>query len=398
YPNGETPLTVILTSGVTQTVTLLQPAVEVWVHLAGDAAAKQLVTGYSIGDGPGRIKSHGGPGRLKSHGGSITNGDGAIVLYPPAHLPDTVFFSVQTASIVPPPLAGRRLIGRMFQIQASDPSIDFAGASLTFQYLGADVNAAGQPENRSAVYYWHGGKWQRLRTVLNTNQNFASAPLVGPGIYALMSGYELPITKKGWNSAPYPIDETRPVSVALASLDGYYTIVYDYEDADRADPWKVYGVGVPSWVNDLHALQFGRTYGIYATEAVTWYVEGVPVSAAAETALFPTPPSTFYGVVPPSATFVPTAGMTVTASIDGHVCAQSMTHIAEGQVVYTIDVFAADLNRPSCGQFGRAIVFAIDNHPAVATAVWDNSRIFELPLAIDQPPAAHTLYLPVIAR
>jgi len=38
--------------------------------------------------------------------------------------------------------------------------------------------------------------------------------------------------------------------------------VYGYAAADEADPWKVYDINVPGWVNDLTALEYGQGYWI----------------------------------------------------------------------------------------------------------------------------------------
>ncbi len=95
---------------------------------------------------------------------------------------------LQTATALlklPPELT---VIGRSYQVRPSADVPSFQGGSLTFQYLGLDVLLSGAPEGSLAVHYWDGLSWTRLETILNQAQNFASAPLPGPGLYALTAG------------------------------------------------------------------------------------------------------------------------------------------------------------------------------------------------------------------
>ena len=62
---------------------------------------------------------------------------------------------------------------------------------------------------------------------------------------------------------------TRPVTDALISIVGFYTTVYSYRPADAQDPWKLYDVTVPDWVNDLRTLEFGRGYWINVSKPIT---------------------------------------------------------------------------------------------------------------------------------
>ncbi len=190
YPSGESPQVVTLTPSVVQTITLSQPAVESLVDVRGNGSDERVVTGYAIGAGPGRMKSHGGPGRMKSHGGPFTSGDGSVILYPPQDLPNDVFMVLQAATALPELTPTLTPIGRAYQIRPSATVTDFVGASLTFQYLGLDVLLAGGPqaEESLAVHYWDGTAWTRLETTLNTTQNFGSSPLPGAGLYVLTTG------------------------------------------------------------------------------------------------------------------------------------------------------------------------------------------------------------------
>jgi hypothetical protein len=70
----------------------------------------------------------------------------------------------------------------------------FEEASLTFQYLGLDALMAGglDAEGRLAVHRWDGNEWTRLETVVDADQNYASAGMPGPGLYALTVGVLAP--------------------------------------------------------------------------------------------------------------------------------------------------------------------------------------------------------------
>lgn len=402
YPNGGAPQQVTLAAGVEKLVTLNQPAAEVWVSVVGPDPVKQrLVTGYTIGAGPGRIKSHGGPGRIKSHGGPFTSGDGAVTIYPPKSLPDDGFLVVQTAYRLPPNLPpGLTPIGRAYRIQASASVADYSEASLTYQYLGMDLILAGAPEAELALYFWDETTWRRLATVLNRTQNFASAALPGPGLYLLMSGYAVPLPSQGWNLVSYPLLEARALPQALASIADAYTTVYGYRAEGAADPWQVYSPQAPGWVNDLTQFEPGRGYWIHATRAITLYLEGVPLvqgAAVEQAASLPTPPATFYGAVQGSADFSPAAGMAVVATVAGARCGQGQTRLVDGQVVYQVDVAGA---AAGCGLDGQRVRFSVGGRAMRPQGVWGNQTVQELALA-PQPrtpgpePEGGDVYLPV---
>lgn len=190
YPNGVAPQTVMLTPGQTQTINLTQAAAEVWVDLKGSEPNQRLITGYAIGAGPGRTRGHGGPGRTRGHGGPFASGDGSMLIYPPETLAENDFMVLQLATTLPPLPPELTPIGRAYQVRPSATVADFSGASLTFQYLGLEVLLAGGPqvEDSLAVHYWHDDTWICLETILDQDQNFASAPLPGAGLYVLTAG------------------------------------------------------------------------------------------------------------------------------------------------------------------------------------------------------------------
>ena len=75
--------------------------------------------------------------------------------------------------------------------------------------------------------------------------------------------------KTGWNLVGYPGQTIKSVSDALSSIAGKYTKVYTYLAFDDADPWKVYDVSLPVFLNDLTQIQAGRAYWIYVTQDCT---------------------------------------------------------------------------------------------------------------------------------
>ena len=386
YPGGEGFAELTLQPSQTQTITLVQPATDVFLDFSGSSAGQRLIAGYWLGSGPGRTYSYGGP---------YTSGDGGVSVYPPANLANDDFMVLQTPLAMPVLPPGRVLIGRAYEVRAGSGASTFAAGSVTFQYLGLDVFLSGIPERYLKIYASDGRTWKPLRTVLNTAQNFASAPLPGPGIYALLVGTEIPLTGPGWNQFGYTIQETLPVTVALRSIDGNYTTVYGYDPMDpHGDPWKIYNVGAPDWVNELRQLEYARGYWIQATEAITLYLSGGGVVTAAGTTNLLDPPATYYGPVSAGRDFAPAAGMPVRAYIDGRLCGQGETQVVDGQIVYTIDVDAGSGGSGGCGVAGRPVQFVVGAQRMNGSASWDNDHVQRLALDPAAPP--RIFYLPML--
>jgi hypothetical protein len=377
YPNAANARTIAVSPGQDYLVELMPAATEVVVALYGTSPAQQLVTSYAAGSGPGRARSHDGPGRARSHDGPFTNSDGHVILYPPAAFPTAAFLAVQTAHKTPPAPPGRVAIGRAYYVRASAGGLDYTGGSITFQYFGMDLVLANQPEANLSVYFWSPAGWQRLPTTRNLRQNFASAPLAGEGLYALMSGSEIPICCTGWNLVSYPLAETRTVTAALESIAGGYSAVYSYRSEDTANPWRLFAAGVAPWVNDLEVLEYGRGYWINATQPLTWYVAAAPLAAAQmpNPAAPQSPPATLYGRVTAGNGLTPTAGQPVLAYVDGNPCGQATTRALDGAVVYVLHVAAAGPQTPDCGASGRAVMVTIAGVPVLRDAPWDNGAV-----------------------
>ncbi|MCX6032111.1 MAG: VCBS repeat-containing protein [Chloroflexi bacterium] len=386
FPGGEASVTATLQPTQTQEITLSQPATDVFLDFSGSNADQRLISGYWLGSGPGRTYSYGGP---------YTSGDGGVSVYPPQNLANDDFMVLQTPLAMPPLPPGRMLIGRPYEIRAGSGSNVFTGGSVTFQYLGLDVLLSGLPEQFLKVFYWDGSAWNSMRTVLNTTQNFASAPLPGPGVYALLVSAEMPLPRPGWNDFGYTLQETQPVTVALRSIAGYYTTVYSYDSTGpNGDYWKMYSVGVPDWVNDLRQLEYGHAYWIQVTTAITLCLsEGSDATAAGFVSL-PDPPATYYGSVAAGRDFAPAAGMPVRAYVNGRLCGRGETQRVDGQIVYVVDVDAGGGGTGGCGASGSRVEFEVGAQHMDANAPWDNDHVHRLVLGPASSQRLH--YLPMI--
>jgi hypothetical protein len=302
------------------------------------------------------------------------------------------FVALQAATRIPSPPLWVTVVGHGYRLVGSAGAPDLRGASISFSYLGREVPSG--EEDWLRVYFWDGGAWHKLPTTLDTYYNMASAEVQGEGLYVLMSSLEIPLNSPGWNLFAYPVEEARGVTEALLSISGYYTTVYGYKGT-RPDPWEVYGVGAPAWVNDLHELEFGHGYWINVSDALTLYLKGGSGSLVMSGSAFPYPPATYYGQVMAGDGLEPTAGMTVTAWVAGTLCGQGvLTDIAGYDVAYVVDVMAEDWDEyAGCGAPGREVTFRVDGYDMAPSVIWSNDRLWELTLT----PVSR-VYLPLIIK
>ncbi len=224
---------------------------------------REALVDFTLGGNPGHQRT-GGTGKRSDGGHQRTGGapvmsaDGQVILFAPdVETPDEWFYTLQAVAsgVTPPPWATQ--VGQAYRLTASTSAPSLAGSSLSFSYLGGEVPPG--EEEWLKLYFYDGSAWRQLTTSLDMYHNLASAQvyvsaeeeITGQGVYALMSSIEVPIEAAGWNWMSYPVPATRPVANALVSATGYYTTVYGYEPLDTLDPWKVYDVAVPEWVNDL---------------------------------------------------------------------------------------------------------------------------------------------------
>ncbi|MBN1138760.1 MAG: hypothetical protein JXM73_19405 [Anaerolineae bacterium] len=370
--------------------------VQVWVE--EPEPRREVVTGYALGGNPGhqwsRTAPRGSPGHQWSRTAPVMSSDGQMMLFGEGlEFEEGEFLSLQALSALPLPPAWATVVGQAYRLAATLSAPDLAGASVAFGYLGSDVPPGEEPWLK--VYFWDGAEWQPLPTEVDLYYNVASAPARGPGTYSLMSSLEIPLYGPGWNNFGYPVNGTRPIGEALAALDGFFTTVYGWEETDP-DPlhgWRVYDVTWDPAYNTLHTLAFGQTYWITVTQDITLYLKGGLESMALD--LIPgEPPATFYGAVLAGSGFSPFPGMEVTAWVGDRLCGRGETMELGGRAVYRVSVLADSSGYArGCGQVGRTVRFEVNGQAMASAGLWDNSRVWEVPLMPGQQ-----VYLPLITR
>ncbi|MBN1810662.1 MAG: VCBS repeat-containing protein [Anaerolineae bacterium] len=394
------PISLTETSdGYVGTFITIEPALEghVLVWMAEVDPLREIVTDYALGGDPSHARGRGSHARgrgshARGRGGPAVSADGQVILFDDLDFADGEFVTLQAATVIPSPPAWATIVGRAYRLSASVGAPDLGGASISFGYLGSEVPVG--EERWLRVYFWDGSSWEQLPTELDMYHNMASALAQGEGLYALMSSVEIPLYGPGWNMFAYPVQATRPVTEALVSLSGVYTTVYGYEATDIADPWKIYDVTVPDWVNDLEALEFGRGYWIQVSETITLMLKGESTSAAVVLGSLQAPPATYYGRVAAGSGFAPAAGMEVMAWVDGHLCGRGETLEKSGQVVYSVNVLAdGPGGSVGCGAPGREVAFLVGSQDMIPTAAWDNNQVWELELR----PIGR-IYLPLLLK
>jgi hypothetical protein len=372
---------------------------EGYVHLYVEGSdRREMVANYALGGSPG----HRWPrfGRRWARFAPAISSDGqAIIFGDNLQFEEGEFFGIQAIMSPPAIPAWTTQIGLAYRLFKSSNAPDLEGTTISFNYLGNQVPPG--EEDWVKIYYWTGTEWQDLSTELDLSHNIASAPTQGEGMYALMSTIEIQLHGPGWDLLAYPVNETRTVEEVLQSIDGSYTTVYGYQYSDSFDPWKVYDVSVPDWVNDLVYLEFGRSYWIYLTEEdVILRMRGSGFSSQKQPALpdqlaaIGAPPATFYGSInEPMETM---DGETIYAWINNHQCGQGQNMTVDGQEVYSVNVFAEGSgDSEGCGIKGRTVIFQVGTQPNAGEATWDNNQLWELNLSavIDDD-----IFLPLIFR
>ncbi|HSJ55908.1 MAG TPA: VCBS repeat-containing protein [Anaerolineae bacterium] len=334
-------------------------------------------------------------------GAPVASGDGGVTIWNVTDiLADTGTASLQAVHNLPGLASWLIPAGQGYRFVAGER---FPRA-IAFNYLQRTVPAGF--ENLLYVYYSpdDGATWRRLPTTLDTAHNQAAAVMpddpetgYGQGLYALLSTIDMPPFQPGWNLFGYPLLVSRPVTEALASLEGYYTTIYGHYTEDPADPWKVYDVTVAppfqTLVNDLHALSFGHGYWITISQAITLSLEP-PTDVQIKATLVPRPPATYYGQVLAGHDWAPAEGMPVQAWIGGHACGASETaRLAGGQIAYAVQVLADEGGATlGCGAPGRLVRFTVDGRSVPGSVAWRDHQAWLLDLA----PGPTRAYLPLI--
>ncbi|MEM7132550.1 MAG: VCBS repeat-containing protein [Chloroflexota bacterium] len=375
---------------------------------ADDSASprREIITSYALGGSACPLCSD---GMVRASERSLTNNtslvpansvDGKVVLYVEAHLDQDAFYAIQKAATLPPPPSWATTVGTGYYVLRSQAAAPVSNTPVIFRYRQQDIPDS--QEDFLRIYHFNGQQWSEVKTNLNPTVNEAAATINNAGLYALMSSFEVPISQSGWNLVSYPVQESRPITEALASIHGNYSLVYGYDVNDTTDPWKVYAPDVPSYVNDLHQLHFGRGYWISATKTITWQIKG-PDEVTAASIQVDGPPATYYGTVSSSGALMPHAGQTVNAMVDGTLCGETQTQEINDQIVYAINVVSSGV----CNDGSKVIRFTVAGQPTEQTVFWQNNRIEEVPLLIDsnspsdeQPDSQldSQLYFPVIVN
>jgi hypothetical protein len=79
----------------------------------------------------------------------------------------------------------------------------------------------------------------------------------------------------GWNLLSLTLAPTSTaITQALASIAGHYDQVYAYDATDAADPWKLYDVARPSFLNDLAQVNERMGLWVHTSAPLTLTVSG----------------------------------------------------------------------------------------------------------------------------
>lgn len=300
----------------------------------------------------------------------IASGDGRVSIYNLSDfLRGTGPTTIQAVSTIADLPAWVTQVGKGYRFAASQ---QFDG-TIAFEYVQREVPPGF--EEALAVYYrteGEAGEWQRLVTLLDARDNVASARMpaadFGSGLYVLVATIELPPLHAGWNLLSYPLAGAAPIEQGLSSLQGSYTVAYEYDDT-HPQKWLVHdpvgdlvGAGAaPDAV--LDRVRFGRSYLIYATEVVTPYLP-VEVSEVmthvVATIRVPSPlavPAFVAGDVPADLLDGASVGQQaplVIGKIDGTLCGEAPV-VREGDGATFLLAVTAIADAPGCGEPGKMV-------------------------------------------
>jgi hypothetical protein len=374
-----------------------RPALAGHVRVWGRRPGKDVeiaVADYALGGRPVNATSNAGDVTLRRREAPASSADGQVVMYLDG--PDLKLGQILTLQAVtnlpdniPPWIS---VIGQPYRLSATE-GVDLQNRlSVAFNYLNREVPPGEKQWVKVYFYNYISKTWALLPTTSSTSLNVASAVAPGRGLYVLASSIEIPL-KTGWNLVAYPVNETRPIREALASIDGRYTDVYTYDPNDPKGPFLYFKPNLADSDprNTLKVLKPYYGYWIKTTQPATLYLKGsttAPGAAASARMVnvppgmstLPPPPASFHGEVLGGAGFAPAAGMTVTARLDGRVCGQGRTALDGERVVYSIYVHADSPIAPGCGKPGRLVTFQVGQAAIATTTRWDSDQPHELVL------------------
>jgi hypothetical protein len=117
------------------------------------------------------------------------------------------------------------------------------------------------------------------------------------------------------------------------------------------------------------------------------------------------PPATYYGWITPTTGFVPTAGMSVKALVNGVVCGQTTVEARSGKLAYTLQVTAENPVTPTngCGTTTRTVVFQVGTWTMNHDRMWSNSQAWfhslnRIKAQARSLPLDQVLFLPIVQR
>ena len=376
--------------------------VHIWVQ--EEEPRREFVSNYTIGGNPGSQKnrnvSRSNPGSQKNRNAPVLSSDGQAIIYTTVGtFSEGSFYTIQATNAINPP-TWVTPIGQAYRVIATDDAPELqSNATINIGYLSREVIPGGEDWIR--VYVLQDDVWQVLPTTLDTNLNLASAPIQGPGVYALMSSVEIPLIEPGWHNVPYPVRGARAVDEALASASGAYTSVWEFTNAPQQpiwEQWRGYHADTPAWVSDLKTMAFGKSYWMYITRATTLYfgdndeqIQTLFLSQMNNHAVSTAPvPSVYYGEVQAGTDFVPTANMTVQARINGALCGVGNTQEVNGAIVYRVTVVSAGCST------GDTVTFSIDGYMMLPKPAWSNTQANYVPLQSSNK--TQQIFLPLMQR
>nr|HMN30932.1 LysM domain-containing protein [Caldilineaceae bacterium] len=302
-------------------------------------------------------------------------------------------YALQTATNLPNAPSWVTPVGQPYRLLLSDNVPALSNASLSISYQENDV-PFGEEEGLTIYYYdKESENWQMLPSTPQPDFNYVVAPVTKPGLYALMSSTAIALAGPGWNVIGYPIQGSREVSEALASIAGEYSAVFGYDGSDEDDPWKLFLLDAPTQTNELRDFVFGQGYLVNMTDTHTKTLllrgnlvitssQQVSASAAGglpmNLLLHPLP-AVYYGEIAGTSPTA-TATTSVVAYVDSTRCAEGKTWASGETLMYLIKVPAATPGHAGCGASGKIVTFRVAGQLMAAKSQWNSSEVQELTL------------------
>ena len=191
---------------------------------------------------------------------------------------------------------------------------------------------------------------------------------------------------EGWNLISYLPESPLPVSTALASIDGLYSVVLGWDNGALS-----YYPDLPPALNSLHQMEAGHGYWVKLTQAATLVYPDGFVALASD--LQPNVPGT---MVPPSnifadfvslasrlpdGTLLPTGTVVQAYDPSGVMCGEVVIGDVPGQFLVAVYGDDPETTEDEGAEVGDIIRFTVDGQDVVSTLpkdpVWpgDKARV-----------------------